>query len=359
MNKKFIVWQLKRWIVPLSIFLGVITLMFVLAVMSADIYQGEGYYTLLSGSSILLSPMMTAILISGIFPLVVFSYKFGMQRCDFYNQLPFKPKEFKRTIMLLGLICVLVVVIVGYALGISIFALYYAISPATKTVTTYMGDLLLQKIKYNWGAVFYSLLYLILICSATYFISSCIVYNNIGIFESIICIALFHIAASSVALAIQVRLVHYQVIESFESLAFGVFPMIVYGNLFDTMFGGEKVELAKEFYINCGVYITLAAGGFAWTWLEKDRSAEIDNTKGEPKLFPIIVLHAGFLFGLALVDALVLELGAPLLGLVLWALSMVAYFFLNVLYKHGFGLQMKQWIPMIPIMALTFALCFF
>ena len=357
MNKKFIVWQLKRWIVPLSIFLGVIVLMFALSVMTADIYQSEVYYSL--PPSILQPAMFVAILLGAIFPIVVFSYKFGMQRCDFYNQLPFQPKEFRRTIMILGLISILLVIIVGYGLGASIFAIFYALSPASKTMSTYMGEIVLTKINFDWAAMLYALLYIIEMCTASYSISACIVYNNIGVFESIICIALFHIAASSAVMAVQTRLVIHDVIDTFDAVSFGIIPMIAYTTLFDNLFVEGSIEVAKEFYISCGINIALAAGGFVWTWLEKDRSAEVDNTKGEPKVFPIIVLHAGMLFGVALVAALTLQLGLPVLGLVLWALCMVAYFFLNVLYKHGFGLEMKQWLPMIPIVAATFALCFF
>lgn len=366
MNKKFIVWQLKRWIVPLAIFLGVIVLMFGLSVISiVTTFDGGAIYQIESGNSIstlslLQTPIFVAILLAAIFPIVVFSYKFGMQRCDFYNQLPFRPKEFKRTIMILGLVAILAVIIVGYGLGASIFAIFYALSPATKTIN-YFGFVIegATKINLDWTAIFYGLLYLIVICAASYFISSCIVYNNIGVFESIICIVLFHIAASSAVMVVQTRLVIHEIIESYDAISFGIIPMIAYSSMFDSLLTEGNIEVGKEFYISCGIYIALAAGGFIWTWLEKDRSAEVDNTKGEPKAFPIIVLHAGMLFGTGLIAALILQLGLPVLGLVMWALCMVVYFFLNVLYKHGFGLEMKQWLPMIPIVAATFALCFF
>ena len=348
MNKKFIVWQIKRWIVPLAVFLGVIVVIFSTTAISSDVYQGSYLFNL----SVLSPAVFAALIISSVFPLMAFSYKFGMQRCDFYNQLPFKPKEFKRTIMILGLICVLAIIIVGYATGVSLFALFYTLSPETKQVVYYDMTETLHKMPLDWSAVFYCLIYILVMSTASYFISSCIAYNNIGVFESIICLLLFHAAASSLVLPI----------EEYEALAFGIFPMFGYGTLFDQILIGEDIkflELGYGFFTNVSVYLAISGGAFAWTWLSKDRSAEVDNTKGEPKLFPIIVLHAAFLFSLALLSSAMSSLGLTVFGLVLWSFSMVAYFFLNVLYKHGFGLDMKQWVPMIPVFIVTFILFLF
>ncbi len=358
MNKKFIVWQLKRWIVPLAVFLGVMIVIFASSAIGSDVYQGSYLFNL----SVLSPAVFTSLIISSVFPIMAFSYKFGMQRCDFYNQLPFKPKEFKRIIMLMGLICVLSIIIVGYTVGVSLFAIFYAISPATKTITYFDTTQVLEKINLNWAAVFYCLIYIVIMSSASYFISACVTYNNIGVFESVICLLMFHAAACSLVLPIQIRLMRYEVIEEYEALAFGIIPIVAYGTMFDQIFAGENIkfaELGYGFFTNCSIYLALSGGAFAWTWLSKDRSAEIDNTKGEPKLFPIVILHAAFLFALALLSALMATLGIIVLGLILWSFSMVAYFFLNVLYKHGFGLYMKQWVPMIPIFIITFLLFFF
>ena len=147
--------------------------------------------------------------------------------------------------------------------------------------------------------------------------------------------------------------------EGINFVGFGVIDVIFYATRFDTLTFFEDIEVENTAYdivSLCGIY-GLALGSFLWSFFRKDVSAEKENTKGSPCVVPVVSLHAAV--PLIVLASCLISFKNPkwiAFPLVLTMFTLVAYFFLNVLYNHGFKLKKMQWIPMIPVAVISFAL---
>lgn len=88
-------------------------------------------------------------------------------------------------------------------------------------------------------------------------------------------------------------------------------------------------------------------------FMVKDRSADIENEKGNPSIITLIALHGGFLGVMLFANSLASY--TIYLGLIINIFVIASYFFINVLFGHGFKLRMQQWIPLLVISLIVIA----
>lgn len=281
--------------------------------------------------------------------IIAMEYKFGMQRADYYGQLPFKPKHLRRYFYIAGLIMTAVTLLLSLLLTGLFIAIRYGIDKSSLPTGWELLNL-------NWQYVWLGLLFVFGYGIANYCISATILDQNIGIFESIINLLLFQVVLS---LLTQAPALIIGVLDKSElyNLGFGVVNIAIYGAKFDaSIFSGEGFGTnACEIISIIGSYV-IAIVAFLWAFFRKDVSAEKENTKGRPCVFPIVTLHLAA-FALAMISSLISLKNPRLLAwpLIIYGFVLVAYFFLHVVYNHGFKLKKMQWIPIPLVTILGFA----
>ena len=360
---KFILWQIKRWLVPALVILGVMTMSMVILGASEsltytlynDPYGGTFSYN--DGSStFFMGAMLYSSLVSIVFPMFVFNYKFGIRRADFYKQLPFAENQLRRTILLSGLVIALVGVSLAFLTGTGILLIRHFAFDKSTLISTPDYTQYLYTFKYRYLLVFYLLLMLNVF--ATYSISCLFVYHNVTVFEAIIGVLLAQLCLGLLpyAIASQVSTIKGWVTNDFVEPTYVTFstisPVIGAVNI-NSLFYGMEEEIWKNLYWNIGVYLISGLGSFIWMFMVKDRSADIENEKGNPSIITLIALHGGFLGVMLFANSLASY--TIYLGLIINIFVIASYFFINVLFGHGFKLRMQQWIPLLVISLIVIA----
>ncbi len=349
MNKKYIWWELKRVIVPFTIVLGAFFFSSFITIVSANLYKG--YAQPVSPMSLYIG---LGIAIGAVFPLFVMQYKFGLIRADFYRQLPFGPRRFKQQTLIAGLVFLLIGVSILYILQISTFTVKYFLTPDSYEV---YGEIV-YKMDFNFIYLAYGYLCLILSVSATYFISALMVNYNSNVWESIVCIVLGQLFLLLVyyAPASVIRMFINENALRTDFLNFSFVSGIIAGNLLDKLAIYGIVDNYLFQVISFVGYLLVGGGSAAWVLMSKDKSAELTNAAGNPNIVNTLVIHFGF-GSILLIINMLSGLGTSVFTIVLDILVMVAYFFFNVMFRHGFKLKMMQYIPYICVCSLTFVIC--
>ena len=346
---KFIVWQLKRWLIPALVIIGVISMSLIILSSTQPVtymvYDGTPIYM---PSQLFMSIMLFATIIATVFPMFVFNYKFGIRRADFYKQLPFEENQLKRIILVMGLVLVLIGAVLAFSLGFGIYFLRYYLTDVSKLEeNTYL-------LKIDWKYVFYFFGVLLLATFSTYSISALFVYHNVSIFEAIVSIVLAHIFLgaflSGILAQVYASMTAYGGFEDNTKqiyLSFSLITPIIAAADFDELFMSAKDHLSYNLYWNLPIYFALGIGSFLWIFFSKDRSADKENEKGHPSILTLIAEHGGFLSIILLFNYISYYL--IYIAFIIMFFAFATYFFINVLYRHGFKLRMEQWIPMIGV----------
>lgn len=354
---KFIVWQLKRWLVPILVITGVFALSMVVASLQEPLtYITYSGYPVNNVGSFFLIAISYAAIISVVFPMFVFNYKFGIRRADFYKQLPFEPQNLRRIIFSMGLVLLLIAVSLAYFTGIGIFLIRYF--TFNKENLSTVGDTIthLYEFKFEYLGYFYILL--MLTTFTTYSVTSLIVYHNIGVFESLIAVVLGQLFIGLFPLTTTMQIL--QMVERTTGnpqemiyITFSLVSPIIAGWDLNTLFQNVDGSFARNLYWNVGTYLLFGVGSFIWLFLVKDRSADLENERGRPSIITLVAVHGGFLSLQMFFNYLAY---AMLYGaLIIYLFTMTAYFFINVLFRHGFKLRMEQFIPMAVVAAISLA----
>lgn len=350
---KFIFWQIKRWLVPALVILGVMTMSMVIIAASEPLtYEinnmtGEPMYYGMT-NNLFLSASLYASLISIVFPMFVFNYKFGIRRADFYKQLPFEKNELRRIIFVMGLVIAMVGVLVSFLLGLGLYLIrYFVYDKSTLIVTEYATEKLYN---FDYKYLLFFVILLMFTVFATYSISSLFVYHNVTVFEAIVAIILgqlflglltFTIAQQAVALYIKNTDQEIDMVY----LTFSMISPVIASSNMNQLFVGFGDGIWKNLYWNVGTYFLLGIGAFIWLMLVKDRSADIENEKGKPAPITLVAVHGGFLSVMLFANMLA---GYTIyISLIINIFVIATYFFINVLYRHGFKLRLEQWIPIV------------
>ena len=353
---KFVLWQIKRWLIPALVMIGVMCLSMTISAsqeaITETIYHGYADYTMPVANTLFLVLIIYSSIISFVFPMFVFNYKFGIRRADFYKQLPFEPKQLKRIIITMGLIIILIGVSIAFMLSIGIYTIrYITFDRSTLENTVEHTD---QMIKLDWKILAYFYLFLLASSFTTYSITSLFVYYNTSIFEALVAAIAAQILLGLLTFSISTQVVNVYNILNDESeplrefyLSFSVLTPMIAGYQMNEMFVSSRDTFPINYLWNLTTYFGCGIGGFIWLFLVKDRSADKENEKGKPGIINLIAIHGAFL-SLMLFFSSILSTQL-FVGLILYIFTIATYFFINVLYRHGFKLRMGQWIPMVVV----------
>lgn len=361
---KFIVWQIKRWLVPALVILGVMTMSLVIMgaseVLTYRVFHDPGsgldFSYLDSPSTFFMAAMLYGSLVSIVFPMFVFNYKFGIRRADFYKQLPFGANQLRRIIFIMGLVIAIIGVSLAFITGVGIIIIRHsALQNATLESNEYYTTKLYD---FNYRYLFITYLLLLLNVFATYSISCVFVYHNVSVFEAIIGVLLAQLMLGLLPLAISNQIIQVKGWVNNESydpvyVTFSTMSPIIGAYNLNSLFYGATEDFWKNLYWNIGVYLLLGMGAFIWMFLTKDRSADVENEKGNPSVITLIALHGGFLGMMLFANSLASF--TIVLGLIINIFVIATYFFINVLYGHGFKLKMQQWIPLAAVSLIVIA----
>lgn len=351
---KFITWQIKRWLIPALVMIGVMCLSMAISAgqeaIIKTVYHNEYHdYVLDTGNSLFMVLILYSSIISFVFPMFVFNYKFGIRRADFYKQLPFEPKHLRRIILTMGLIIILIGVTLAFMLSIGIYALRYITYDRSALQNTV--DYTEMMMNLDWKVLIYFYLLLIASSFATYSLTSLFVYHNTSVFEALIAAIAVQLLLGLLSFSIleQVSTIVSRMTNGAESpklitLSFSVITPVIAGYQMNEMFVSSRSSFPQNFLWNLTLYLGCGVGSFIWLFLIKDRSADKENEKGRPSIITLIAIHGGFL-SLLLFFARLMAFQL-FVGLLVYIFTIATYFFINVLYRHGFKLRLEQWIPM-------------
>ena len=186
---KFIAWQIKRWLVPALVILGVMVMS--LVIISAtenltyttyhDPMSGLDYNYATSTSTFFMAAMLYGSLVSIVFPMFVFNYKFGIRRADFYKQLPFGANQLRRIIFVMGLVIAIIGTSLAFLTSVGILLIRYLSfdkSSLGTTIDPYSGMSTTTALyDFNYRYLLIAYLLLVLNVFATYSISCVFVYQ--------------------------------------------------------------------------------------------------------------------------------------------------------------------------------------
>lgn len=141
---------LKEWLPVIAVFFLISLILFVLYCATIDFYP-----SLYSNKSIfdfvfLSIPISIFALV---LPFFVYSYRFKLQSCDTYYQLPFEPKQLKNTRLFTGLATLIAVYTTVFVIGFLIVIIVYSLSPETKYIYTTFYDSELGRMVTEYRAV--------------------------------------------------------------------------------------------------------------------------------------------------------------------------------------------------------------
>ncbi|HHT67411.1 MAG TPA: hypothetical protein GX010_04270 [Erysipelotrichaceae bacterium] len=133
----------KEWL-PITAVFGLTSLaLFITHCLNVEIYKDPYYYGDIFDTLIPIYMKITfdfvylsipISIFALVMPIFVYSYRFKIQRCDTYYQLPFAPKRLKNIRLLTGLGIVLAIYTTVFILGFTLITILYYCSPATKDV---------------------------------------------------------------------------------------------------------------------------------------------------------------------------------------------------------------------------------
>ena len=369
MNKKYLLWQFKDWMIPFIIITVIGLAVSVTNFGLVEVYVDDSNRQI---AGIIMSTIITFSLISMVLPIFILKYRFGIRRADFYGQLPFKPKQFRRIVITYGLVLLIISISVSYFLSAGILAIRYFLSPSSKEMTYFFSEetYTVYLANLNFFHIFLTSYLVIIVASViSYFVSSFIVMMNGNVFESIVSIICYQVFASLFLLTlfsyIRYAITHHAsnmsddlsyaltLINNFSlQSGFGIsYPLIFDSFILEPLINNKE---AADMFANenigllVGAILYLLNGAIMGTlcYLVKDPSGEILARRGRPNLFNVISLHlAAFTLYLAVGQIGIIPVGA----LSLFIVVSVIYFFINVLYRKGFKLLPQQYIPMIII----------
>lgn len=117
---------LKEWLPVIAIF-GLVSLaLFITHCLNVNIYKSFSNAKRIFDFVYLSIPMT---IFAFVLPMFVYSYRFKIQACDTYYQLPFEPKKLKNIRVLTGLLTILSVYTAVFVIGFLFFTVLYYYSP--------------------------------------------------------------------------------------------------------------------------------------------------------------------------------------------------------------------------------------
>jgi hypothetical protein len=128
---------LKEWLPVIAVFSLVSLILFVIYCATIDFFP-QRYYSKHIFDFVYLSIPMSIFAV--VLPFFVYSYRFKLQSCDTYYQLPFGPKKLKNTRLYTGLVTLLAVYTTVFVIGFLIVTIAYAFTPETKYIYTTFYD---------------------------------------------------------------------------------------------------------------------------------------------------------------------------------------------------------------------------
>ncbi len=165
MNKKYVLYQAKKWIVPFVILTAIMTLVFLFGVFNVDV----GVYMCLSGNWKIGSTncasdflMYPAVILTIVPPFMVYSDRTSRTQTDTYRQTPFVSRSLRAHRLLIALAMYLISVIIAFLIGILCFGIQIATFETSETIRVQ---------NYNFGYYFLELLVLLCECVLTYFVN--------------------------------------------------------------------------------------------------------------------------------------------------------------------------------------------
>ena len=352
-----ILYQIKKWLVPIIVLAVAFVAINAITAFTTNFYVDKskpyGMVNLFSVTSVFsIGNAITIFALSAAAAIVAMVYKFGMIRADFFQQLPFKPKNLRRYMFMAGLIAISAVLLIGSGLTIAMFAIKYNID--AKTVAGNINYVLKD---FNFGYLSLGFLFFVGYGIANYCICACILDQNIGIFESIICILLMQ-AVLSLIVQMPYNAISIVAGKGYHPFGFGLVNAYLFGSYFDQLVfvKDAKVEISGQEIASVIGIFALAIGGFLWVFLRKDISAEKENTKGSPCVFPVVVVHLATFAIIAAASLISLKNPKYLMWpAILSLVTFTAMFFIQVIYNHGFKLKKMQWIPLVALLPVCFA----
>ncbi|MFA6755569.1 MAG: hypothetical protein WCR97_03550 [Bacilli bacterium] len=299
MNKKYVIFQIKKWLPLFGILFIFLALVYWMSFSSMSIYQyfsydDEGALIYFDSSSSGISNLSFPILICAIVvPFFVLEYKSSSNKCDTYFQLPFKKNELKITRGIVSLLGLLICFTVAY--WIAILILYLRVINAKP-----LENANVQSYRFIGYLFLYFILLVETIC--TFGIVSFFVSLGNSIFSSILLVLFGELLLSFVFNGSNA---FYCLITNNLNNVYGSYSLnsIVLCPNFNSNLLNEYIksisefEIKNNFYIyGISIYTVLGICSYIYLCLVNDPSGEFASKSGGRNKFISLIIHTGIIF---------------------------------------------------------------
>ncbi len=378
MNKKKFIWQQIKEMLPVYIItIILLAAIFWLTSMNSRLapsyysnYDGAYYVSYSTAWPPLFAILIPSLLASMALPFICFIYQRKRVRADFFYQLPFKKKEYRRYVLLINLVILLVAITIIYWIGVLIM---FCQQIHMNSIDEYLK---MSPFYYNYLIFIAYYFYLIICIGLNFFISAFFISLGTRTIDSILYLIFGQLFIAFIFMTLVfaiwgfnrwivetsnewiVSLISYTASPSWLEIVRGTIHTCIY--MAKGEFNIETGELVTRIVSIC-LYLLL--GGLA-TWymlfIKKDPSGEYAG-KGVPtNTFTASFPHAfAFMLGIyvasigAITNYGLLSIPSISMSFIMWG---IAYYFYIVLTNGGFHFNKKHWIAFGSVAGFTLML---
>ncbi len=166
MNKKFTLWQTKKWITPYLICTIILAAIFIsgMSFMDVGVYTNtaSGNLRVGTGSAYLEDLAYPALIMSVIPPFLVYSDRTSRTKTDTYRQTPFTKRGYRAHKLIIALVMYLISVTIAFLLGMLVFGIKVASFEVTDSQYVYT---------FYTGYYFLAWIVILAECACAYFVN--------------------------------------------------------------------------------------------------------------------------------------------------------------------------------------------
>lgn len=356
-NKKFIAYEIKCWIPIFVLSLIFMSIVFWIDVASMNIlyHPPYEYATYLNhfGSSGLFSAIIPAMLLTLVYPLSIFDYRFSKNKADTFLQLPLKEKQLKRTRLNISLS----VLLIGFTITFWIGVLFLLIRINSVSLSAELIEEGYTVSPYNFLAYLFAYLLSLVLIAAEFYTNAFLVqlgntaregttYLMMGQVILLLVEFSFHVYIAGGLLGLpyfqqsypqpatfSIGTPIYLIYVLFDGYAIGASP----NPGFAAMTVNEWANLIVVFLIGIAAAIAL--------YLLPDPSGEYYGKQGPRNLLAMVIPHCFFF----LVGLQIFRLGALPLFLMLYLLFVLGYYMSLASLYRTFRIPKREVIIMASI----------
>lgn len=355
-NRKFLIYQLKSWIPIFAVSFAFMAIVFWIDMASTNLLDRSGvryYYSLFSvyGGTGVLSALIPPMILTLIYPLFIFDYRYKKNKGDTFLQLPLKEGQLKRTRLNIALGMLLVAFTLTYWIGVLI--LLFRVN--TASISQEMLDEGYKISNYNFLGFLWIYLFALVFLSVEFFTNAFLAQLGNTLHESYIYMVMGQVILLLIEFSFHFYISWGIMKESFfydgfkpATFSLGT-PIYLAYYLFNDYTAGSPYATSPAFgsmdvslWFNLFVPLVVGIGAAFGLYLVRDPSGEYYGKPG-PRNIPISIIPHVFYFLIGLLLFGFLNLPIFLMFMLLFALS---YYMTLVFIYRSFRVNKRELIIM-------------